>query len=80
MSAHENFESRHIGPSVVQEATMLHELGFANLESFIKSVVPENIAMGHHLKDVLPPALSEVETIADLRKLATQNQVFDSLI
>ena len=44
MSAHENFESRHIGPSLEQEATMLHELGFANLDSFIKSVVPENIA------------------------------------
>jgi glycine dehydrogenase len=80
MSAHENFESRHIGPSAVQEATMLHELGFASLESFIKAVVPENIAMGHHLKDVLPPALSEVETIAELRKLANQNQVFDSFI
>jgi glycine dehydrogenase len=80
MSAHENFESRHIGPSLDQEATMLHELGFADLESFIKAVVPENIAMGHHLKDVLPPALSEVETIAELRKLANQNQVFDSLI
>jgi len=80
MSAHENFESRHIGPSIDQEATMLHELGFADLESFIKSVVPENIAMGHHLKDVLPPALSEVQTIAELRKLASLNQVFDSYI
>jgi glycine dehydrogenase len=80
MSAHENFESRHIGPSAVQEATMLHELGYADLESFIKAVVPENIAMGHHLKDFLPPALSEVETIAELRKLANQNQVFDSFI
>jgi len=80
MSAHENFESRHIGPSAVQEATMLHELGYADLESFIKAVVPENIAMGHHLKDVLPPALSEVETIEELRKLANQNQVFDSFI
>ncbi len=59
---------------------MLHELGFADLDSFIKSVVPENIAMGHHLKDVLPTALSEVETVAELRKLASQNQVFDSFI
>ncbi len=59
---------------------MLHELGFADLDSFIKSVVPENIAMGHHLKDVLPPAFSEVETVAELRKLANQNQVFDSFI
>jgi glycine dehydrogenase len=80
MSTHENFESRHIGPSLEQEATMLHELGFADLNSFIKSVVPENIAMGERLADVLPPALSEVETIAELRKLADQNQVFDSLI
>ena len=59
---------------------MLHELGFADLDSFIKSVVPENIAMGHHLKDVLPTALSEVETVTELRKLANQNQVFDSFI
>ena len=59
---------------------MLHELGFADLDSFIKSVVPENIAMGQRLADVLPPALSEVETIAELRKLADQNQVFDSFI
>ena len=59
---------------------MLHELGFADLDSFIKSVVPENIAMGHRLADVLPDALSEVETVAELRKLANQNQVFDSLI
>ena len=64
MSTHENFESRHIGPSAEQEATMLHELGFADLDSFIKSVVPENIAMGQRLADVLPAALSEVETIA----------------
>jgi glycine dehydrogenase len=80
MSAHENFESRHIGPSLDQEATMLHELGFADLDSFIKSVVPENIAMGQRLADVLPNALSEVETVAELRKLANQNQIFDSYI
>ena len=80
MSTHENFESRHIGPSLEQEATMLHELGFADLDTFIKSVVPENIAMGQRLADVLPIALSEVETIAELRKLASQNQVFDSFI
>lgn len=80
MSAHENFESRHIGPSLDQEATMLHELGFADLDTFIKSVVPENIAMGQRLANVLPPALSEVETVAELRKLANQNQVFDSFI
>ena len=59
---------------------MLLELGFADLDSFIKSVVPANIAMGKHLADVLPPALSEVETIAELRKLAGLNQVFDSFI
>ena len=59
---------------------MLLELGFADLDSFIKAVVPENIAMGQRLADVLPPALSEVETIAELRKLAGLNQVFDSCI
>ena len=59
---------------------MLLELGFADLDSFIKAVVPENIAIGQRLADVLPPALSEVETIAELRRLAGLNQVFDSFI
>jgi glycine dehydrogenase len=59
---------------------MLLELGFADLDSFIKAVVPENIAMGQRLADVLPPALSEVQAIAELRKLAGLNQVFDSFI
>ena len=80
MSTHENFESRHIGPSAEQEATMLLELGYQDLSSFIKAVVPANIAMAERLADVLPPALSEVETIAELRKLADTNKVLDSLI
>jgi len=80
MSAHENFESRHIGPSLEQEATMLLELGFSDLDTFIKSVVPENIAMVQRLSELLPTALSEVETVNELRKLADRNQIFDSFI
>ncbi len=74
------FESRHIGPSVGQERAMLSELGFDSLSDFISHVVPSNIASGKILGDLLPPAATEVEVIAELRALADANKVFTSLI
>ena len=40
-----SFEDRHIGPTSVDESTMLQELGYSDLDSFIKDVVPANIAI-----------------------------------
>ena len=37
------FQSRHIGPRISDEAFMLHQLGFENLEEFIASVIPNDI-------------------------------------
>ena len=37
------FKSRHIGPSVADEASMLQFLGFENSEEFISSVIPKEI-------------------------------------
>ena len=37
------FKSRHIGPSIEDEAVMLHLLGFENSEEFISSVIPSEI-------------------------------------
>ena len=59
---------------------MLGVLGYSDIKKFIVDVVPENIHIEKHLKDVLDGAKSEVEVIAELREIASQNQVFTSLI
>jgi glycine dehydrogenase len=45
MSDYQNFEDRHIGPSLSQENEMLSVLGYSDLKKFIADVVPENIVI-----------------------------------
>lgn len=59
---------------------MLGVLGYSDIKKFIGDVVPENIHIETQLKDVLDGAKSEVEVIAELREIASQNEVFTSLI
>ena len=59
---------------------MLGVLGYSDIKRFIADVVPENIHIEKQLKDVLDAAKSEVEVIAELRDIASQNEVFTSLI
>ena len=80
MSNYDAFQHRHIGPNDVQASTMLMELGYSNLNDFISDVVPTNIFISEKLENVLPSPLSESETIAALRDLASKNKVFTSLI
>ena len=80
VSSYDAFQHRHIGPNDVQASTMLMELGYSNLKDFISDVVPNNIFISEKLESVLPSPLSESETIAALRDLASKNKVFTSLI
>jgi glycine dehydrogenase len=80
VSNYQGFENRHIGPSGAQESEMLTVLGYANMQSFITDVVPSNIAIAQKLDQVLDAAKSETEVIAELRALASENQVFNSFI
>jgi glycine dehydrogenase len=80
MSDYQNFEDRHIGPSGAQESEMLSVLGYSDIKSFISDVVPKNIVIEKKLSDVLDVAKSEVEVIAELRAMASENEVFTSLI
>ncbi len=80
MSNYQDFEDRHIGPSASDESEMLGVLGYSDIKKFIADVVPENIHIEKQLKDVLDGAKSEVEVIAELREIASQNEVFTSLI
>ena len=76
----ERFSQRHIGPSSSDEQEMLHLLCYDDIHSFISDVVPSNIQIAKKLSQTLDSPKSEVAVIAELRELASQNQVFTSLI
>ena len=78
--ARNKFSDRHIGPSNEQIGTMLHELGYSDLEKFISDVLPESIKLNEIFGETLPSPISEPDTIAELRSLAEKNKAFTSLI
>jgi glycine dehydrogenase len=75
-----SFEDRHIGPTHHDEKLMLDALGYKDLPSFIADVVPSNIAIEGVIESALDSGKSEVEVIAELREIASENKVFKSLI
>ena len=80
MIEYDAFSRRHIGPTSSDETSMLHALGYNNLDAFIRDVVPSNIAINGVIESVLDSPKSEVEVIAELRSIAAENKVFRSLI
>ena len=80
MTDYDSFSRRHIGPTSADEAAMLQALGYTDLDSFIRDVVPSNIAISGVIEKSLESAKSEVEVIAELRSIASENKVFRSLI
>ena len=80
MAHRSDFSSRHIGPNDYQIKTMLLELGFENLDSFIRSVVPQNIHIKGDIEKSLPTAITEVDAISEISAIARKNRVVKSLI
>ena len=78
--ARAEFPDRHIGPSSDEISTMLLELGYSDLESFTQAVLPDSIKLASKFGPLLPKPISEVEVIAELRKLASENRKMESLI
>jgi glycine dehydrogenase len=78
--ARAEFSDRHIGPSTDEISTMLLELGYSDLESFTQAVLPDSIKLASKFGPLLPKPISEVEVIAELRKLASENRKMESLI
>jgi glycine dehydrogenase len=75
---HRQFQRRHIGPDLQEEAAMLGLLGFSSRAALIDAVVPPAIrrkeAMG------LGPATPEGTALSTLRRIAETNKVFKSFI
>jgi glycine dehydrogenase len=73
-----NFAQRHIGPSLAEQEQMLAVIGHSSLAELGSAALPAQIAADGPLN--LPPALSEADAQAELRRLAEKNQVLTSMI
>ena len=80
VSERSKFVDRHIGPNEYQINTMLMELGYKDLDSFITAVVPKNIHIKGEIEKSLPVGISEVDAINEISKIARKNKVYRSLI
>jgi glycine dehydrogenase len=72
------FARRHIGPSPRDIAAMLETVGANSLDALMAETLPSSIRQKAPLD--LGRPLSETEALAHMRELASQNQVFTSLI
>jgi glycine dehydrogenase len=71
------FAQRHIGPSGGDQARMLEAVGYSSLDQLSAAALPSGIT---DTGLTLPPALSEDEVLAELRRLGSQNTVATSMI
>jgi glycine dehydrogenase len=78
LQPHTDFIGRHIGPAQAETKEMLAAVGFDSMDAFIKKVVPASILKSEPL--ALGEARSEAEALAELRQIASKNQVFKSFI
>ncbi|WAJ69160.1 aminomethyl-transferring glycine dehydrogenase [Catenovulum adriaticum] len=74
----DDFIQRHIGPDEAEQQHMLATLGLTSLDELITQTVPKNILLEQAMQ--LGDAQTEVDTLAQLKKMANQNQVFNSYI
>ncbi|TVQ11056.1 MAG: glycine dehydrogenase (aminomethyl-transferring), partial [Leptolyngbya sp. DLM2.Bin27] len=72
------FVARHLGPAAADTAAMLAALGYASLDDLISATVPTSIRLKQPLN--LPEGLDEAAAIAQLKALASQNQVWRSYL
>ncbi len=73
-----DFIGRHIGPDPTDQTAMLETLGVDSLAALAAKVVPTNILIDTPL--ALEEGRTEATVLAELRRIAEQNQVFKSLI
>ena len=73
MEHRSDFVDRHVGPNHYQIQTMLLELGYKDLDSFIKAVVPTNIHIKGEIEKSVPIGVSESQALSEIKKLASKN-------
>ena len=73
-----SFVPRHIGPSDAEQGEMLRLLGFDSLDALIDATIPESIRLRRPL--AIHGGLSEYEALANMRRIALQNEVYRSYL
>ncbi|MDL2343356.1 aminomethyl-transferring glycine dehydrogenase [Deinococcus sp. MIMF12] len=74
----DDFTRRHIGPTEVEQAEMLAELGVSSLDELTETTLPEAIRFTGELNVGGP--VTEAQALADLKAVAAKNKVFRSYI
>ena len=72
------FQPRHIGIDAADEALMLSVIGEASRSALIDSIVPRSIARAKPMQ--LPAPITEAGALAELKALASKNQILKSFI
>ena len=72
------FIARHIGVGDDDEALMLKTVGAASRRELIDGIVPRSIARRNAM--AIPAAISEATALAELKAMASKNQVFKNFI
>lgn len=72
------FHARHIGPDAVDESLMCAAIGVASRQALIDAVVPPSIKRSAAM--ALPAPVTEAVGLAELKAIASKNQVLKSFI
>jgi glycine dehydrogenase len=72
------FETRHNGPSAIEQNEMLKTLSIASREELMAQTIPARIRLKDGLN--LPEPLNEYEYLNKLKKTASKNKVYKSFI
>jgi glycine dehydrogenase len=72
------FIARHIGVSAAEEAHMLSVIGETSRRALIDGIVPRSIARSKGME--LPPVAGEAAALAELKAIASKNQLLKSFI
>ena len=76
-NSHE-FIPRHIGPDADEQQKMLTAIGKPSLDALIRDVMPDSIARTRPMD--LPAPVTEAAALAELKAIASKNQVLKSFI
>ncbi len=77
LECHDEFVSRHIGPSESDLVEMLRVVGATSLDELVDKTVPSDIRSKKHFA---APAITEAAVLKEIRNIATQNKVMKSFI
>ena len=72
------FAGRHIGPTDADISTMLHSLGFENIDALTDATIPKDIRLEHEID--IPSPRGEREFLNGLATIASKNKVYRSCI